>query len=298
MNENILKHVVKSFVIIAIVSLWNCKQPNNNTALDSFDSISTPLPSIDSLVDIIYSMPDPDEILNEIFIENIELKSGIIYSTEKTNQLFEYNSMALHLGVLMADMTYLLLQENNNEAVEYFRAIVQLSDRLDLRVYKNKDLLNKIQNNIDNKNALLVIFKESISDIKYELDYSKRNKDLALIYTGSIIETFYLAINNIDNNNSQVFSEHILKQYSILISLEAFLSYYRASSDIQQLIEQLDSINYYMDKCIVHDTISTTKEYKDKQLYINRGNSVVFKMESFDSVRKKITELRNTIIEN
>lgn len=297
MSKNIFRFALNSIMVIAIISLGNCKKPNTQSARNIPDSLPAYISSIDTQVDMIYSMPDPEEILNEIFVEDIVFKSGIVCSIDNANQIFKYNSIALYMGVLMSDMTYLMIQEKNNLSIEYYRTVIKLSDQLDLSFFRNSDLLEKIEANVDDKDALLVVFKESLGDIKYELDYSKRNKTMALIYTGSIIETLYLAISNIENNNAQMISEHILEQYSIFNSLKEFLSYYSSNSDIRPIIEQLDSIEYYMNVCIAHDTIVAVEKTKDNILHF-RGNKAIYNLDSFDSVRNKIFELRNNIIEN
>ena len=235
-------------VSLIIVVFANCSN-SNQTTQEILSNLQSDQSSIDSIVEIVYSVPDPDEILNEIFIDNIEFKPGITNSVENVDQYFESKSIALNIGVYFTDMAYLLLRENNAAAFDYFKTIIQLSNDLGISNPQSSDLLSYLENNIDNKDTLFSIFKESIYNFKTELENSKRNKILALIYTGSIIESLYLAINNIDYNDSKMIAEKIIEQSIVIDNLYEFLYQYKLDSDLQLTIEQLDSIKYYMGKC-------------------------------------------------
>ena len=152
---------------------------------------------IEEALDIVYAIPVPDELFSEIFLDKTELKSGIVAPIESGDNLVYEKSIALIKGVFISDMAYMILLDENYYAVNYFKTILRLSDRLELGHLQNQDLLNSIEYNIGNKDTLEAIFNESINDIRYELENSKRDKTLALIYTGLLVETLYLAIQNI-----------------------------------------------------------------------------------------------------
>lgn len=284
-------------LFLIIVVFVNCGN-SNQSVKEIMDNLQSQESSVDSIIDIVYSLPDPDEILNEIFIKKTEFKPGITNPVENVNQYFESKSVALNIGVYLTDMAYLLLRENNALAIDYFKIIIQMNSDLGLSNFQSTDLLHHLQDNINNKDTLYSIFKESIYNIKVELEYSNRNTILALIYTGSIVESLYLAINNIEYKDSKMIIEKILEQNIVVNNLYDFLSQYNVDPDVKSIIEQLDSVKYFMNKCIIHDSDVSVQRDEQDQLIFKGGNEINYNIKDFESVKSKIFELRNTIITN
>ncbi len=297
-NRNSTQQFFKILILLLAALIFsmcvndNKKEQNKaQSDPDDYELIS------DSIMAMVYSVPDPDEIFNEIFIDKFELKPDLINPLSSADQVFESNIIALNIGVYFADMAYLILNEKNVLAIEYFKTILKMSKNLELSNIQSPDLFFNIETNINNKDSLCSIIKESINEIKDELEYTNRNKTLVLIYTGSIVESLYLAVNSINYEDSKVINEKILEQSIIIDNLYDFLSQYKEDPDIKPTIEQLDSIKYFMDKCKKHVDVSVQKD-EQNHLVFKGGDEVVYDMDDFESVKSKIIELRKTIVKN
>ena len=288
----ILMLLLAVLIFLMCISDNKKEQDKEQSSPDDYKLIS------DSIMGMVYSVPDPDEIFNEIFIDEFELKSDLINSLSSADQVFESKTIALNIGVYLADMAYLVLNEKNILAIEYFKTILKMSKNLGLSNFQSPDLLFNIEANINNKDTLYSIIKESINEIKDELEYTNRNKILVLIYTGSIVESLYLAVNNINYDDSKEIIEKILEQNIVIDNLYDFLSQYKEDPDIMLTIEQLDSIKYFMDKCKKGDSEISVRKDEQNHLIFKGGTEVVYNMANFESVKSRIIELRNVIIEN
>ncbi len=295
-NRNSAQQFYKIIMLLLAVLIFSmCTRDNKkeqDKVPDDYELIS------DSISEMVYSVPDPDEIFNEIFIDEYVLKPNLVHSLSSANQLFESKTIALNIGVYFADMAYLILMEKNIMAVEYLKTILELSKNLELNSSQNPDLIFSIENNINNKDTLFTLIKESVYDIKDELEYTKRNKILVLIYTGSIVESLYLAVNSINYEDSNVINEKILEQNIIIDNLYDFLSQYKEDPDIMSTIEQLDSIKYFMDKCKKGGSDISVQKDEQNHLVFKGGGEIVYDMDDFESVKSKIIELRKSIVEN
>ncbi len=298
-NKNSKQQFSKILMLLLAVLIFSmCTRENKKeqdkelSNPDDYELIS------DSIMAMVYSVPDPDEIFNEIFIDDFELKSDLINSLSSADQVFKSKTIALNIGVYIADMAYLVLNEKNILAIEYFKTILKMSKNLGLSNIQSPDLFFNIETNINNKDSLCSIIKESINEIKDELEYTNRNKTLVLIYTGSIVESLYLAVNNINYDDSKNIIEKILEQNIVIDNLYDFLSQYKEDPDIKPTIEQLDSIKYFMDKCIKHDSEISVQKDEQNHLVFKGGDEVVYDMDDFESVKSKIIELRKTIVKN
>lgn len=291
--------VTKSIVIIAAVicSFSACKSEAEKPIIESsYENEADFRATIDSIAEVVYSFPDPDEIINEIFISDIKLKQGVVCSRSNAEHLYEFNSMATFMGVLMADISYLILQEKNSEALIYSRTAMRLSDKLNLNMFRDKDIMQKVENNIESKDALFVLHKEFISDIKYELEYSKRGKTLALVYTGSIIESLYLSMENINKDNIQTISPKIIEQYLLVKNLISFLGQYDSDPEVKEKIVFLSAIYELMEECVTYPE-KEVQEKEDGHFRIKSSEKVEYNMQNFDLLKSKIIEFRNAIVE-
>jgi hypothetical protein len=288
--------VFKSLVLVTFFILGSCKNTKEPTSQIQKDNLSVSLLSNNAIEEIIYAIPDPDEIFNEIFTDNFDFNDGLINPIDKANELFEIKTIAMNFGVYLADMAYLIIQEKNTEALKYFETTIQLSYKLELQNFYDYDN-NEIEQNINNKDSLYSKFKESVYNIKYELEYTKRNKHLALIYTGIIIETLYLAINNMDDNKLEIM-EKILEQSIVVNNLYDFLSQYKEDLEMKSIVTQIDTIKYFMDKSKKQDSDISVQKNEQNQLIFKGGNEIDYNKEDFEFIKSKIIELREVIIYN
>jgi hypothetical protein len=298
MKKNLIILILSKFLtLVVIVCLFSmCMSDNKkgqDPSLSSTEEIIT-----DSILGMIYSVPDPDEILNEILVEDIELNPNLIQSLDLAGELFDSKTIALNMGVYFADMAYLMLMEKNLLAIEYFKTILELSGNLGLTNLQSQDLFSNIENSIYKKDTLFTIIKGSIYDIKDELEYTNRHKILVLIYTGSIVETLYLAVNNVNNNDSHQIREKIIDQVIVVDNLSEFLNQFKDDPEIEEIIDQIDSIKYYMNKSIKGDSDLNVQKDEQNHLTFKSGEKVIYNMDDFESFKSMIFELRNTIIEN
>ena len=92
-------------VLIFTMCISDNKKKQNEVQSGSDDYELIP----DSISEMVYSVPDPDEIFNEIFIDEYELNPNLIHSLSSVDQLFDSKTIALNMGVYFADMAYLVL---------------------------------------------------------------------------------------------------------------------------------------------------------------------------------------------
>ena len=298
-NKNSVQQFFKILMLLLAVLIFSMCVSDNKKEQDKKQSNPDDNKLIsDSIMEMVYSVPDPNEIFNEIFIDKYELNPNLIHSLSSVDRFFDSKTIALNIGIYIADMAYLVLNEKNILAIEYFKTILKMSKNLELSSFQSPDLFSSIETNINNKDSLYSIINESINEIKDELEYTNRNKTLVLIYTGSIVESLYLAISNINYDNSEIIIEKILEQNIVIDNLYGFLSQYKKDPDIKSMIEQLDSIKYFMDKCKKGGSDISVQKDEQNHLIFKGGTEIVYNINDFISIKSKIIELRKSIIEN
>ncbi|MCK5171727.1 MAG: hypothetical protein KAQ75_17750, partial [Bacteroidales bacterium] len=87
-NRNTAQHLLKILMLLlAVLIFLMCNgdkkvQDKEQSSPDDYKLIS------DSIMGMVYSVPDPDEIFNEIFIDEFELKPNLINSLSSADQVF------------------------------------------------------------------------------------------------------------------------------------------------------------------------------------------------------------------
>ncbi len=277
--------------IFVMMIQFGCKSGGKNEANDEFSGISEA--HVDSIIQIVYSLPDPDEILDELLLDTLVLQPGLTNPIQNSNKYLLSKAVALNVGVYTADMAYLIIEENNLKALDYFRTILQMTKSLNLGNPFREDLMQQVEDNIGNQDALIQLFRESMDDLKDQLEYSEQKKALALLHTGAIVETLYLVFSNMECDVNNVFMEKIYEQRYLIENLIDFLSEFSGDEDIQPTLKQMEELHkqFGVESGAEEVTVETTGSNK---LIIGSKNQKPEKVD-LDLIKAKISMLRAEI---
>ncbi len=109
--------------------------------------------------------------------------------------LFTNFSKALNLGIYGADLGYVIVYDQTQDAIAYLKTTKQVSDDLGLVGVFNEDIINRFTKNIGNKDSLLVLTSDAFRMGDAYLKDNDRMDVSALILAGGWIESLYLATN-------------------------------------------------------------------------------------------------------
>jgi hypothetical protein len=109
---------------------------------------------------------------------------------------------ALNFGVYVTDMTTAGLYEQTQTVLRYKQALMHLVDALGLKSAADPQLLQKMEDNINNKNELLNIISELYSSCTTFLSEDDRDFYALAILTGGWVEGMYIATSVLDENKS------------------------------------------------------------------------------------------------
>ena len=107
-------------------------------------------------------------------------------------------SQTINMGVYISDLAYITLFDQQEESLDYFEAIHYLSEAIRISSAFEDPLLNRISENIDNVDSLVVIAGEAYQDIvDYLVDNEMENK-LSLLSVSAFVESLYVTLSYID----------------------------------------------------------------------------------------------------
>lgn len=245
---------------------------------------------------VVYMLPSPDEIFSEIFMDDVELKPEFVNPASNSKNYVDVKSQAINLGVYISDFAYLSAIDDSADELEYLKVIRELTDKVNLYGIVSEDLIDRINTNLMVKDSLNKISQEMYYKMSRMLEHSDRNNILVLISTGSIIEALYLAINNIDFDNSAEVVQKIFEQKFVFDNYYEFASQFSDDIYVNTVLKELSVIKEMFDHFAYNETdIKVTKE-KDNFIIVEGGKEIIVTKEAYLGFRENVTNVRTLLV--
>src|SRR6056297_2267528 len=282
-------------VFILLFSGCNsCKKETKETSEKT--EITEAIRIKDTLTEVIYVLPSPNEILAEIFMDEVKINSSFVNPHTNAKNYLDTRSQAVNLGVYIADFAYLSYSSENTTELEYLKVIKKLSEDVNIYGLMENKTMERIQNNLTEKDSLNKISQELYYKISNNLENSDRENIFTLISTGAIVESLYLSVMLVDDFDD--YKEIIEKMYEQKFVFDNFYEYAQVYADdpyVKLIIDQLEVLKQAFDQI--------KKEEKEQEvikegqtLRFTGGAQFVVNDENFDRFKTNIISIRNEII--
>ena len=278
-----------SLMLVAIIYLSSCNRSNSvdiNINIDSTDTIVEAIKKLDNAKQIFYSLPAPHEVAS-ILIENntTTYNEDILNSLNNVKNYNTHKSMALNLGIYSADLSYASIFEQNQTVISYMATSKKLAEELGILEAFSQTTINKLENNLNDRDAIIRIISETFMDTDAYLQENDKEEIAAMIIIGGWIEGMYIAIKLSDEDadkNIKLVSSIVEQQLSLDLMI-TFLNTYKSSKQISELLVDINNlneifINMEIDVTEEGDLIVTQKDYTSL-------------CEEFHKIRNKFTEI-------
>jgi hypothetical protein len=291
MNTRIL------IVLLGLLLVVRC-QPGNKQSTQNNDTISfIDTFTIDTLENVTYMLLSPNEILGEIFSNKSNLNPLLVNPKTNAAKYIDTKHQALNLGVYIADFAYLNLNENKTNALDYFKTIRDLAQKLNIYGYFDETFFSRIEKNLANSDSLLYISKEMYYTMSDLLENANRQNIFALISSGAIIETLYLSAQSINNISDYKFvAGKVLEQKYIFDNFYSFTALHKNDKDVRSVLMHLATIKKILDEIEKKSTEKTITKDKEKHIIIGGGDELVLDAKIFNELKEKVTESRQDIV--
>lgn len=293
-------------VSIALFSaiITGCKpgkdESENEEQEDSTALVNDQLVKVDN---ILFSLPSPIQIAMLIKQTGANYDRAMLNTTKTVPNYTTNFSKALNLGVYGADMGYVTIYEQTQDALSYMSAIKTLAESLGIAGSFEKSTMERFETNIGVKDSILAIitdaFRKSDSYLK-----SNQRKDIgALVITGGWIEALYYATNTAKKNPHQELINRIGEQKVTLANLIKLTTEFGYNEDGTPNKDFSDLANNLIDLSNLFEGIEFTYTYEkptidsvNKITTINSQSDVKINTKQLNDITEKIKVIRNQII--
>ena len=247
-------HTINSLLLIFFVTvfaLYSCNNAENKKSETNTEAIEST--EIDSESVVIANKEYPIPTAFEVTKMINQAGAGYIYdlcnNVENVNKYFTEKEKAINLGIYGADLSYSSTYQKKQETMLFLEASKKLIDDLNVTTAINKELVDIIEKNIDNKDTLISLITDSFYDT-YEFLTNNGKDDLSVfVITGSWIEGLYIAtqvtINSAENAD---FKEVIAAQAESLNELLSIMEGHKDNEDIAKLFAKLQTLKAEFEK--------------------------------------------------
>lgn len=245
----------------------------------------------------VFSIPSP--IQTATLIKN----SGTNYNKEMLNvpsNVTKYSTnfkKAINLGVYGADLGYVTLYEQTQDAISFLTAIKSIGDDLGVSSAFDMELVNRFEKNIGNQDSILAMVSDAYKASDRYLKNSQQNDVGGLILAGGWIESLYFATNAAKMTNNKEIIKRIGEQKTTVSNLIKLLTPYYSQSDYTALVDNLIELDELFSKIeIVYTYVKPTVDAKNKTTTINSTTDVNITPEQLNAITEKVNKIRTELI--
>ncbi len=273
---------------------------------DAFDSLmvskneqTSSEVSSELALEVIKSIPSPLEMSVLIKEVGAKYQSSMLNATTNSTNYTTNAKRALNMGIYGADLGYINIYNQKQDAISYLNSITGLAEDLKIGQFFDIATLKRMATNSSNLDSLLYISTNNFEKMNGYLQDQKRGNLSTFMLSGGWIEALYIATEVVKNNKSQELVTKIGEQKVVLDQILLLLDFYKSdpsAADLGKEFKELKSI---------YDKIQITHEYKEPTITEVNGIMMVtdnstttinVTPEQIIDISNKAKSIRNKII--
>jgi hypothetical protein len=294
-----MRNFLKIFSLGILLVLFSCKnddankESNGGDSANQVDTVKTGLLNVEGEI---FSIPSP--IQTALLIQKLGLK----YSKEMllpSNSAGKFNTdyaKALAMGVFGADLGYVSIYNQTQDALAYLASLKQIGDNLGITNAFDAKMLERFEKNITNKDSLLVLVGDAYRNSDAFLKNNKRPEIGHFVLVGGWIESVYLSASSYKSKPSEELKKRIAEQKYSLDRIIRILEKNNNIDEAKSLLTDLNDLKKTFDNVkFEYKFIEPMTDTAKKITYINSETKVNISDDVLGQIIAKIGEIRNKI---
>jgi hypothetical protein len=298
---NVKKIMLKKSILFAIpvVFLFTAcvggdeKAEGNDEIVELSDTIKATVLNVNGEL---FSIPSPIQTSLLLQKSGIAYDKDILHSNSKVNTYNTDYERALNLGIYGADLGYVSLYNQNQDALKYLTALKQLADKLGISAAFDNSTLKRIETNISNKDSLMVLVGVVYRNSDSYLKSNQRDDISSLILAGGWLESIHFSLSAYAKKPNDDLKRRVAEQKKSLNSLVKILSKFE-TEEVKNLTADLNDLaRVYELIDLKYNYVESTNDTARKVTYINSTTEVVISDEQLKEIASKVQGIRNKIL--
>ncbi len=282
----------------ATLALSGCHNTNNSKLADNdiFEN-EKPLPKNLKDEDVIfYNIFTPTDMSNLINEYSSFYKSSLVNSLNNSSKYTQSTAKALNIGVYGADLNYLWVFEQNQQAASYVSTIQKLADQMGIPSNYISLIAEKGESNSNNIDSLKSIARSAYKDLTGYLNDCGRGNSAALVLLGGWIETLYIAVNMYSQPDAKMVSRIATQKFSLAIIINLLQSQ-QNDIDVASYLVMLRKLRKAFDEFVIRVPQGCmTIDTANKRIIIRDNGNLKFEIEQIKNIRQVTNDIRNMMV--
>jgi hypothetical protein len=263
-----------------------------NTAV--VDSSETKLMSIGGSM---FSIPSPIQTAMLIEKSGSDYNKGFLNDAKKVTSYATNYQKALNLGVYGADVGYVTIYDQSQDALKYLGVINKLTDELGITGAFDEQTIKRFENNFGKRDSMLNLVAVAYRNADSFLKDNDRLNVGALVLAGGWIETLYFSTQIAVKDKNQGVINRIGEQKYTLNNIVKMLTPYYNQPEYDVLVDDLIDLAYDFDAIDIQYTYEKpVVDIANKKTKINSKTVVVITPEHLEAIAEKVKTIRNKIV--
>jgi hypothetical protein len=266
------------------------------------------------IVKVTAELPSPVDFVAHINQAKLEYNPKFLNSVDNATAYQTSSKAALNLGIYLVDLGYHSLYLKSQEGLNYLKAAKKLSDQLNILDEQTKFLVERFENNLENRDSLLSIAREGYFTIDGYLQKNDRKEISSYVLIGSWVEGLYIGtslLKTLPNYDSDEKYKLVLwrigGQKNSLNNLVTIVSKLEKNEENKQLLAKLQDLQKAYENVKVEEgnkndidvldiaEVQSSDEISEKMMAKTIKKVEITKAD-IDSIHEKVSELRNFIV--
>jgi hypothetical protein len=282
-------------VVIATSCNGDKPKDDENTNNDQVVDTDTSKTAVLNVGGELFSVPSPIQTAMLIQKSGVAYDKSILNVSNKANTYTSDFARALNLGIYGADLGYVSMYNQTQDAIGYLAAVKQLADKLGVSAAFDQQTMKRIETNIANKDSMLVLVGIAYRASDAYLKTNKRTEVSSLILAGGWIESMHFSVMAYNKKATDEVKFRIAEQKQALGSIIKLLASNSApeATELGKMLSDLSKV--YEGIQFKYTFVEPTTDSLKKMTYINSTNEVIVSKEQIDQISAKIAEIRTKI---
>ena len=269
-------------------------QATQESALDSEGMSVTKRQS--TLTKIFHAAPSPMETASLIKRSGANFHADALNPAAQSAQYSTSDRQAINLGIYGADLSYATIFEENSTCIDYLEAIRSLSSSLGVTDVLNEEVMNSVEENRNDRQALIRIVSETFYELNERLKFNGQEDLAGLVVASGWVEGMYLATRHLDEAPTEL-KQRIAEQKLTLDDVMRLCRSYEQTAELAGLLNAMAPIEAAFANVNTTEGESTTDRKESGSFVIGGGPTYSADDATILAIAASVASVRNACIQ-
>lgn len=292
------KLICFTLIFISSIVTYACQHKNVKSEKEIIKE-APQMKKLGAVKNVFYNVPSPIEVTEIIRKMNLPYQPDLMNSVSNADNYLSQSDIAINIGVYGADLSYIRIYEQFQDAARYLGVIKKFTRELGIPEDQEKLTARRVEENINNQDSLLNIISETFTRSDSYLKENQRGGTAALIIFGGWIETLHLATNIMDPKSPEKELVALISQQRHSVkNLIGLLNQFRNDEKINDILPELKALDAKFQEIKKEKKSPSGLKSKNGKTIISNKVTLTASDQTIreikeinDRIRNKITEL-------